>query len=348
MPEPTKRATSADVAKHAGVSRATVSMVLNNRTEGTVSTATRERVLRAASDLQYRRSRTALALKEQRTRTIGIVSDEIVTSPWAGRMIRSAIATASERGYVSLTADLSIAGATLEGAAHTFAERDVDGLVVASMGAGEVAIPATLPHVPLVLLNCRSADSPGMASLAQFMPDDAEGARRAARRLIDTGHRRIAMLAGDDASIANTSRIAGFAEVCRAAGVEATVVEAGWNFDDGHRAGLAVLDVPANQRPTAVFCIRDRVAAGFMLAAAHAGLEVPRDVSVIGFDDEDFFAECLVPPLTTMELPHVEMGRDAMTALLNEIEGEVGGERSVRYYPCPLVERASVGLPIGA
>lgn len=348
MPEPTKRATSADVAKHAGVSRATVSMVLNNRTEGTVSTATRERVLRAASALQYRRSRTALALKEQRTRTIGIVSDEIVTSPWAGRMIRAAIATASDRGYVSLTADLSIAGATLESAAHTFAERDVDGLVVASMGAGEIEIPETLPPVPFVLLNCRSADSPGQADVAQFMPDDAEGARRAARRLIDTGHRRIAMLAGNDSSIANTARIEGFAEVCRTAGVDATVVEAGWNFDDGHRAGLAVLEGPAGERPTAVFCIRDRVAAGFMLAAAHAGLDVPRDVSVIGFDDEDFFAECLVPPLTTMELPHVEMGRDAMTALLDEIEGGGRRERAVRYYPCPLVERASVGRPASA
>ncbi|MBB5832530.1 LacI family DNA-binding transcriptional regulator [Brachybacterium aquaticum] len=109
-----RRPTSADVAERAGVSRATVSMVLNGRTEGTVSEANQRRVLEAAAELGYTRSAVAMSLRERRTRTIGLISDEIATSPWAGRMVRAANQAAAERGYMVLAADLSRREATIE------------------------------------------------------------------------------------------------------------------------------------------------------------------------------------------------------------------------------------------
>lgn len=371
MKSSAKRATSTDVAKKAGVSRATVSMVLNGRTEGTVAEETRKRVLDAAAALNYTRSQAAVSLREQRSRSIGIVSDEILTSPWAGRMLRAADACAHERGYVTLSMDLSIPGISQEGAVRTLEERGVDGIIFATMGALKLEITREMSRVPVALLNCFNAvPAPGCRPLEdftsgltfsrdggptvaksgptlfpEFVPGDYQGGYRAAERLIEVGHSRIAMLSGDDSSIAKRARDAGFRAKCSEAGVDARVIDAGWNFDDGFKAALRLFTDAVSQRPSGLFCIRDRVAAGVLHAAATLGLDVPRDLSVIGFDDEDFFAERLVPPLTTMTLPHLDMGRAAMSLLIDEIESgsEAGPERLT--FECPLAERNTVARP---
>ncbi len=371
MPNPSKRVTSFDVARKAGVSRATVSMVLNDRTQGTVSADTRERVLRAAEELQYTRSRAALSLREQRSHSIGIVSDEILTSPWAGRMLRAADAYAYERGYVTLSMDLSIPGMSQESAVRTLQEREVDGIVFATMGALEVTIPDTIAQVPIVLLNCfnsvaakaesllpdfsrvqrfsreggPTAATCGPSLFPEFVPDDYQGGYRAAERLLDVGHTRIAMITGTDSAIAKRARDAGFMDACAAAGVEPRLVNAGWNFNDGYRAGMELLSEPSRSRPTGVFCIRDRVAAGMLNAAATRGVSVPHELSVVGFDDEDFFAEMLVPALTTIALPHIDMGRTAMASLVELIEGSRNLPSQRSAFECPIVERDTVAQP---
>lgn len=358
-----RRPTSADVAERAGVSRATVSMVLNGRTEGTVSRANQEKVLAAAAELGYTRSAVAMSLRERRTRTIGLISDEIATSPWAGRMVREASMAAAERGYMVLTADLSLREATVEGAVRMLAERQVDGLVYAAMGRTRITAPTPPPGIPLVLLNCDALPQ-GEAAPVAVVPDDLQGARRAARRLLEVGHRRIVMLSGDDDSVATRERQQGFTEVLEEAGLAPRIVRTGWQMDDGFRAVAELLAEPVP--PTALFCIRDRVAAGAIHAAAVAGVAVPRELSVIGFDDEDFFAEVLTPPLTTIALPHAEMGRTAMTALLDLVDagaeeqvdgdseagaadGADGADAADRtgtvVVACPLVERSSVARP---
>lgn len=371
MPTPRKRATSQDVANLAGVSRATVSMVLNDRTEGTVSMDTRKKVLEAAKTLQYTRSRAALTLREKQTRTIGIISDEIMTSPWAGRMLRAANQTAHERGYFTLSMDRSIAGITQESAIHTLLEREVDGLLIATMGAVHVAVDRESAPVPIALLNCFNTHAPeasvpppdfmtaerfmreesptvsvtGPTLFPEFVPDDYEGGFRAARRLIDVGHERVAVFTGDETVIAKQARDAGFFAACREAGIKPRFVTAGWNLDDGFRAGAQVLAEPVERRPTGIFCIRDRVAAGLLQAAALAGVDVPHEMSIIGFDDEDYFAECLTPPLTTIALPHIEMGRAAMSALIDEIEQPKSTVPDRAIFRCPLVERGTVARP---
>ena len=337
-----RRPTSADVAARAGVSRATVSMVLNGRVEGTVAPATQQRVLAAAAELGYTRSALAISLKERRSRTIGLITDEIATSPFAGRMARAASMVAAQHDYLVITVDLSLRDHTVEDAARLLAERQVDGLIYATMGRVRVPLPDVPPGIPLVLLNCEVEGDEEAAAPPTFLPDDYGGARRAARRLVETGHRRIAMLSGDDRSLGVVEREAGFRDELATAGIEPRVASAGWQIDDGYRVAARLLAEP--EPPTGMFCIRDRVAAGTLHAATAAGVSVPGDLSVIGFDDEDFFAERLVPKLTTIALPHEEMGRLAMAALLARLAGDgvVGGE-GVEVVECPLVERDSVG-----
>lgn len=344
-----RRPTSADVAARAGVSRATVSMVLNGRVEGTVAVATQQRVLAAAAELGYTRSALAISLKERRSRTIGLITDEIATSPFAGRMARAASMVAARHDHLVITVDLSLRDHTVEDAARLLAERQVDGLLYATMGRMRGPLPVVPPGIPLVLANHEpvppGADERGEGAELPptFVPDDYGGARRAARRLIETGHRRIAMLSGDDRSVAVLEREAGFRDELADAGLEPRIVKAGWQIDDGYRAAARLF--AGEDPPTGVFCIRDRVAAGVLQAAAAAGIAVPGDLSVIGFDDEDFFAERLVPKLTTIALPHEEMGRRAMGALFARLEGEAAGDDAgLVVVECPLVERESVGI----
>jgi len=341
-----RRPTSADVAERAGVSRATVSMVLNDRVKGTVAEPTRRRVLEAAEELGYTRSAVALSLKQRRTHTIGLITDEIATSPWAGRMVRAASGLAARHGYMMLTMDLSLRDTSVADAVRLLSERQVDGLIYATMGRLLVPVPKVPAELPLVMLNCEPRardDSPG--DLRAFLPDDRGGARRAARRLLETGHRRIVMLSGGDGSEADREREAGFRGELDADGVRPRVFRTGWQMDDGYRMTSRLLE--EDEPPTALFCIRDRVAAGAIHAAASAGVEVPQQLSVIGFDDEDFFAETLTPPLTTIALPHEQMGERAVSALLAQIEPDVGPIADIPdgwrvLSACPLVERASV------
>lgn len=351
---PARRPTSADVAALAGVSRATVSMVLNGRVEGTVAAATQQRVLDAAEQLGYTRSALAISLKQQHTRTIGLITDEIATSPFAGRMARAASMTAAQRDYLVITVDLSLRDHSVADAARLLAERQVDGLIYATMGRVRVRVPQIPPGLPLVLLNCELDSAAGEEQLPTVVPDDYHGARRATRRLLDVGHERIVMLSGDDRSLAVLEREAGFRDELAEAGMSARILAAGWQMDDGYRTSRSLL--AEDQPPTGLFCIRDRVAAGAIHAAACEGLEVPHDLSVIGFDDEDFFAEKLTPPLTTMALPHEQMGQRAMSLLLERLEptGDraQGSAGEPEVFPrerflidCPLVERESVGRP---
>lgn len=332
-------------------------MVLNGRTAGTVSAVNQQRVLAAAAELGYTRSALAISLKEQRSRTIGLITDEIATSPFAGRMARAASLAAAEAGYMVITMDLSLRDHTVEEAARLLAERQVDGLLYATMGRVRVPVPTVPPGIPLVLLNCeldetgpdaaRASELGGPASVGAplaVVPDDEGGARRAARRLAETGHRRIAMLSGGDGSLVVRAREAGFRAELAEHGIVPRILPAGWQMGDGYRVAAQLLSEP--EPPSGIFCIRDRVAGGVLHAAAAASVEVPRALSVVGFDDEDFFAEQLTPPLTTIALPHEEMGRRAMVELLRLLgaDGEaVAPRRGTLSVPCSLVERESVG-----
>jgi LacI family transcriptional regulator, galactose operon repressor len=151
------------------------------------------------------------------------------------------------------------------------------------------------------------------------------------------------MLSGTHNEVATPLRIQGYRQALTVAGIApAEPVTAGWDIQAGYRAAIEVLSRPG--RPTGVVCANDRAAVGVVLAARELGLSVPRDVSVVGYDDDDNVAGVMVPALTTVALPHEAMGEEGMRLLLSAIESEHAEPAQVQL-PCPLIERDSVAPP---
>ena len=342
------RVRAADVAAAAGVSTTAVSFVLNGRDAGNISSATRDRVLKAAEELDYRPNYVARSLRRNSTSSIGLVTDAFASSPFGGRLLAAATETADAADHVLLMMDL---GHRTERAAEAIAaleSRRVDAIIYATMGFTRLDEPPA-SRVPLVLANCvtRGPDRPSVS------PDDAGGAAAALRHLADLGHRRVAMLGGhhspelpeaDSGNVSGPIRWRAFRAAAAEAGVEARHAGRGWSIHDGHAAAMRVLDVPPSRRPTALFAVCDRVAAGALLAAARLGASVPEDLSIIGFDDQEALAESLVPPLTTVALPHALMGQTAVELALAVARGE-RPDPPRRVLSCPLVVRDSTARP---
>ncbi|MFI7063130.1 LacI family DNA-binding transcriptional regulator [Kribbella sp. NPDC050124] len=333
--------TSADIAKASGVSRSAVSLVLNGRAAGMVDAEKQERIRAVARELGYVPNASAVNLRRQRTATIGLVTDAIASAPFAGPLLSGASDVALEAGYMILTIDTWQHPAYVDGAMATLRARDVDGLICADAGLRRVDRLDVPPGLPLVMANAFLPDH----SLPAFIPDDEGGERSAAELVLEAGHRRIAFITGNADSPATTARIQGFTAAMKAAGLPVTdaIVPARYSLGSNHAAALELLQRP--DRPTAILAANDRGAIGVILAATSLGLSVPRDLSVIGYDDEQFLAAEVPPGLTTIALPHREMGQLAATELLARIAGEAPGEVGTRRLPCLPVVRETVAPP---
>ncbi|WP_077490509.1 LacI family DNA-binding transcriptional regulator [Sinomonas mesophila] len=349
----TRKATALDVARRAGVSRSAVSLVLNGRGEGNVAKDSQQRILAAAAELNYTPNAIARSLRDQRTRVIGLVSDAAVTSPFDGEIIAGADALARSRGFVTLATDTEQDAERDLDAVRTLLDRRVDGLIYVTVGLHELHVPQGMLTLPAALANCyASPDSPpGAGALTSVQPDEVAGGRDAAAHLIALGHRRIAFLGGEYSSPAVALREAGFRAAMAEAGLpvrEDWVLEAGFDIAPGHAASTALLSAPASERPTALLAGNDRAAVGMVLAAARLGLDVPRDVSIMGYDDERRVAALMIPPLSTVQLPLRRIGEEAMRAVLGVLDGG-GPGRAQRpagepfLIPCRLVPRESTG-----
>ncbi|WP_018157974.1 LacI family DNA-binding transcriptional regulator [Demetria terragena] len=332
-------ATAADVAARAGVSRTAVSFVLNGKASGNIAPATRDRILAVATELGYTPHPVARSLRTRRTQVLGVVTNAVASSPFAGRILSGATDRAHARGYLLTVFDSQNRPELEQQGAEELHRRRVDGLLYASMGLEEVE---SVPDVglPIALANCYRPDDRSPAAI----PDEVRAGRAAAEHLVSLGHRDIAMIVGS-ANLAGPLRLKGFRAALAKAGVKPVVqrVKADWTIDVGYAATRRIID----QHPqiTAIFCVTDRIATGSLLAAAHQGLSVPEDLSIMGFDDQEQLAANLVPALTTMALPHQEMGQTAVDLLLDEIEGvEFSGPRR-RLLEVPLVVRDSVAPP---
>lgn len=331
-----RRPTAVDVARLAGVSRSAVSMVVNNRADGNVAPEAQDRVRHAMRELGYVPHSVGRSLQSQRTNTIGLVTDEIVTSPFAGSLVSGASAAARDAGMVVTVTDTEgVPGRDAELAADML-HRNVDGLLFASGGLTEFDPPAGMVEAPTVLANCYD---PGQR-LPAVIPDEIPGTRRAVEHLLDLGHRDLLLLRGTDSSPATSLRQEGFDDGVRNSGAYSASVAAGWEIRDGWRATAAVFAGP--NPPTAVVASNDRTAVGVILAATAAGLRVPQDVSVVGVDDQPQVAEQMVPPLTTVALPHRAIGHRAVELLVGRIRGD-RADNSIERVECPLVVRSSTG-----
>jgi LacI family transcriptional regulator len=330
-----------DVAKAAGVSTATVSLALNN-VEARIPEDTRERVRAAAAALGYAPNSVAKSLRTQKTNTVGLISDVIATTPFAGRMLAGAQEAAREQGYLLILVDTGADPAVEREAIQALANQRVDAWIYARMRHTILTdLPAGLP-ARTVLLDCRTEAGDHVA----VVPDDERGGYEATLELVNAGHRRIAYLdvTDQDRPPAADLRYAGHVTALREAGITpepALRVYHEISAAGGHAATDALLDLA--DPPTALFCFNDRMAVGAYAALHARGLAIPGDVSVIGYDDQQFVAAEQDPPLTTMALPHYEMGRWAMERALSPQDDTAAGQ--VHYLPCPLVRRHSVTSP---
>jgi LacI family transcriptional regulator len=336
-----KRISIKDVAQRAGVSVTTVSHVLNDAPGKRISDETRSRVRRAADELSYRPNGVARSLRLQRSQILAMVSDQIATTPHAGLIILGAQEAASKHGWLLMLVNSGGDRETERAEIQALQQRQVDGFLYASMYHRVVDLPPELGDSPVTLLDARCDDQ----RIPSVAPDEVQGGQAATQLLLDAGHRRIGLVNNVDDIPATTGRLEGYLRALREAGVEPDDDLVVTDFSDasgGYRSGLALLD--RAPRPTAIFCFNDRMAMGLYQAAAERGLRIPEDLSVVGFDNQELIADGLRPGLTTVALPHYEMGAWAVETLIRRLKDPDVSPQQV-LLRCPVVARASVGPP---
>ncbi|MGK9221342.1 MULTISPECIES: LacI family DNA-binding transcriptional regulator [unclassified Microbacterium] len=340
MPKQSRRATLADVAERAGMSKAAVSMILNDRPGSRLSAAAADRVRAAAAELDYRPNPAARVLRRGRTQTIGFISDQVTLTRQASGLIGGALEVAKAHEHTVLIAETGGGDGALADAFETMIDHRVDGILIGLMGARMIDLPETSTNVPVAIVNGRSSsDHPSV------LPDERAAGYAVARRLLDAGHRRIGLV-GDlpDEIVSDLRRSAtialrfdGIQRAFDEAGVVPTRVDiADWQPALGYDAAAALL----SREPglTAILASNDAVALGVYQVLLERGRRIPDDVSVISFDDE-VLAGYQRPGLTTARLPYPEIGALGASMILGE--RELGHE----LVPMPLIERESVGPP---
>jgi len=317
------------VAALAGVSVATVSRTLKNPQQ--VSPDTREKVLEAVDQAGYTPNLMAIQFRSQRTHNLVVLVPDIANTFFA-RVIRGIQEAASAVGYRVLLCN------TL---GNPETERQFAGLVDARQADGVIQLRAFDPfarqdHPPLVNI-CEIVDDAPWPTVSL---DNRGAARAMTEHLLALGHRRIGLIKGPADSPLTRERFAGYRHALEAAGmaVDPALLQYG-NYDcsSGHAAAARLLQSEA--RPTAIFCENDEMAMGAIQCIRQAGLRIPEDIAVAGFDDISFAAFCN-PPLTTIAQPAEAFGQHAVALLLAQLDGQAIGERH-QVLPFQLVVRAS-------
>lgn len=313
-------ATMRQVAERAGVSQATVSLVLNNVGGSRVNEVTRQRVLDTVDELGYRTNAFAKSLRSGESGMIGFISDEVASSPFAGHLLKGAQQLAWETGNVILSVD-TYNEPDLEAAAiDMMLSYRVKGVVYASMYHRVLDLPEGLNAVPTVVVNAQERTQ----RVASVFPDEEGGGYAATRQLIEAGHTRIAMIniQPEDSDLpAGVGRLAGFRRALAEAGIaepRGLVKYGGGIVEDGLSLTLQLLEEA--EPPTAIFCGNDRTAWGAYRALESRGLRVPDDCSIVGFDNHEMLAPILDPGLSTIELPYEQMARTGIELLLSGAE----------------------------
>ena len=331
-------ATIKDVSQRAHVSPATVSRVINGGNG--VSDVTRAAVLAVIDELGYQPNAFARSLATNRSGGIGVVVSEVSSAVYGG--ILQGIESVAERHDMHLLVSSGHARVERERKAFEFLRhRRRDALILQRDGAADAEVVAwSRGRVPIIVVGRRIEE---LADRCVFL-DNVAGGELATRHLLDRGHRRIAHIGGLATIRDARDRLLGYRRALAEHGVSfdpSLVVEGGFVEEGGQRAMQALL---ANGRAfTGVFAANDQSAAGAMRSLRDAGLRVPEDVSVVGFDDT-LLAHYLVPSLTTVRQPLREMGQAAATLALARLGIAAGEEVTLRFEPV-LVERESVAAP---
>lgn len=337
-----RRPRVSDVAAAAGVSPTTVSHALSGARA--VNAETRERILAVAHELGYVPDRVASGLRRRRTGVVGLIGDDLAATPFAGRIIEGARLAGLERDVLLVVGESGGDEDAERDLIARFVAQRVDGLLIARMYHQRVPRPSLAADLPIVLVD--AAPEVGW-EVDAVIPDEAQIATLACDRLTREGHEEIAYVGTIDESRAARGRLIGVRSALGDAGItlgDGRIAFCASDAAGGRAAGGELLD--QERPPTAVICFNDQIAMGVMQAAARRGISIPDELSIVGIDDLHPVADALDPGLTTIALPHAEMGRWGMTRLLERIDGagpEAGaGVHRLRGW---LVERGSVAAP---
>ena len=329
------RVTIRDVAQLADVSPATVSKVMNGAPH--VSRSAQERVLAAISKLDYRPNSVARSLKLKSTATIGLVTDDL-EGVFTMSMMRGVEEAVSAGGFSVFLCNSYGEPARERQHLEVLLNKQVDGVILMSgyrvQNRAAPALP--LKNIPVVYLYQYTRELPAPCVL----PDDFGGAALGTRQLLSGGRHRVALLNGPYRYEATLLRLAGYRQALEEAQLPfdpALVRVAEWNESSGYRLTRELLALP--EPPDGMLCSSDHLAVGALGAIKEAGLNVPGDVGLVGFDNR-YFAAHQRPPLTTVALPLREMGKLAGSLLIGAVQGQALAP-TVHKMPCYLVQRES-------
>src|SRR5213593_1033757 len=329
MPDSHRRVTIKEVAARAGVSVATISRVLNGK--GPVRQTASQRVMETCQALHFTPHGIARSLSLRRTHTIGLLLPDL-HGEFFSEVIRGIDAEARRTGYHLLVSGFHSDRQEMIAVFRAFRGR-VDGLIVMSPDREAASLCSHLPPgFPLVLLNSISDET------AAITIDNYGGAHAMVCHLRSLGHRCIAFIKGPEQNADAAERLRGY----RDAAGECLEFEGNFSEEAGHAAGMQLTSMP--QRPSAVFAANDAMAVGALSAFREAGLRVPEDIAITGFDDIPI-ARYVTPPLTTVSVAIAELGRRAFDLLVN---GLTGDHEELRHevLPTTLIIRESCGSTI--
>ncbi|SED91060.1 transcriptional regulator, LacI family [Arthrobacter alpinus] len=322
-----------DIAELAGVNPSTVSRALSK--PGRVSPKTAQKIMVAAEQLNYQVNVFARALPTGRTQTIGLIVSDI-TNPAFFDVIRGAEAAASARDYTLMLAE-STESADLELTAARRMLATVDGLILASPRLSDEEIASLAAKKPVVVIN-RTVD--GVPSV---IADSDSGVSDAVRHLADMGHTEISYVAGPERSWMSARRWESIKARCDWHGITAAVVASSQPTVDGGRRTAATVRAGT---ATAVICYNDLMAIGLMRELQAAGLAIPQDLSIMGFDNI-FGSDFTTPPLSTIKSPLSELGAAALQRVLDAVD-HADAAPTLPALPTELVLRGSTGRVKGS
>jgi LacI family transcriptional regulator len=330
-----------DVARLAGVSQSSVSLVLNNMIGARISDATRERVLGAAREIGYdlpiaRR----LAAPAPDRNVIAYLVDEISTSPHPVVNLDGARDAGWEAGFL-VEAYVTRSNSELEAATIAALRRNpnIVGVIYSTIFTRMISPPIGLDDMPTVLLNCYAKEH----RLHSVVPGEVAGGFLATQYLVSRGHHRIGFINGEPWMDASADRLKGHRQALATADIafDPQMLRYGdWLPVKGYELAIELLR--SSDPPSAIFCANDLMAMGALNAARELGLRVPEDVSVMGYDDQEL-ARYTHPPLSTLTLPNYEMGRRATELLIDlAVHNRTVWPMTIKI-DGPLIERSSVG-----
>lgn len=328
-----------DIALQAGVSKSTVSRVISGK--GYASEESRERVLKAIKEMQYKPNGVARAMVSQRTHNIGVIiyrqHHPIASHPFYGKVLDAVLMSATRLNYsVFVTTDKEM---SLKSADYML-EKRVDGLILISRLSQEVIGYIDQFNVPYLMVNGTVEKD----DVIQIVNQDIKGGEMIADHLYELGHRRIFVIAGPQDHRSHHLRLEGFLErmrkLDRTIGTDDIYYSPTSAYEDGYKGLSLHWDHFCVKKPTAIFATNDTLAIGAMQVLLEKGLKIPEDVAIVGFDNIDY-SKMTSPPLTTVHIDKLKMGEDAVILLDCLIKKEQVELKRMEYEPQLIIRKST-------